>query len=281
MSRNRAFTLIELLVVIAIIAILAAILFPVFSQARESARVSSCLSNMKQIGLAIRMYSQDYDEQLPIRRYCPPGGCIASWKHVLHPYIKNWDLFRCPTNPLSRTFDDTGGLDWNNDGRIDEEWYVPGIQKTYRSYFLYHAFFKSSSPVGSSDWWAGLNYSEISFPYPANTLIVGEHKDVFVDYGPWMAFSPSKGPNAWGAAGSNFGARHRGSDKAANLVYLDGHTKWTTWDAVCTHDNPDGTNKWGYAKDANGRVIIGGMDLTWLDTMCSTYRQNVAAGLVD
>ncbi len=90
-----------------------------------------------------------------------------------------------------------------------------------------------------------------------------------------MAFDPN-----WGAAGSNFGARHRGSDRAVNLTYLDGHAKWTTWDAVCTHDNPDGTNKWGYAKDANGRVIIGNMDLTWLDTMCSTFRDAVARGLV-
>src|SRR5436853_7431745 len=75
-ARRSGFTLIELLVVIAIIAILAAILFPVFAQARESARITSCLSNMKQIGLSWNMYAQDYDETYPLsRRVDPaPGG---------------------------------------------------------------------------------------------------------------------------------------------------------------------------------------------------------------
>src|SRR5262250_3403391 len=70
--RKRAFTLIELLVVIAIIAILAAILFPVFAQAREQARTISCLSNVKQIGLGIKMYTQDYDEEFPMGTYPGP-----------------------------------------------------------------------------------------------------------------------------------------------------------------------------------------------------------------
>ena len=74
MSRKRGFTLIELLVVIAIIAILAAILFPVFARAREKARQSSCLSNVKQIGLGMMMYVQDYDERFPTLYYTPPGG---------------------------------------------------------------------------------------------------------------------------------------------------------------------------------------------------------------
>jgi prepilin-type N-terminal cleavage/methylation domain-containing protein len=92
MKNHRGFTLIELLVVIAIIAILAAILFPVFAQARESARTSACLSNCKQIGLAIHMYAQDYDEGFPMGTY--PGP-------------RNWEV-----NP---DLDSSNGLDCGQD----------------------------------------------------------------------------------------------------------------------------------------------------------------------
>jgi prepilin-type N-terminal cleavage/methylation domain-containing protein/prepilin-type processing-associated H-X9-DG protein len=95
---RKGFTLIELLVVIAIIAILAAILFPVFAKAREKARQSSCLSNTKQIGLAVMQYAQDYDELLP-RTYfmppTPPGN--QSWAMVIAPYTKNVQVFDCPS----------------------------------------------------------------------------------------------------------------------------------------------------------------------------------------
>lgn len=87
--RQGAFTLIELLVVIAIIAILAAILFPVFAQAREKARQASCLSNNKQIGLAIMMYAQDYDEMLPLGSFILPGMTAAvTWQDLVEPYVK-------------------------------------------------------------------------------------------------------------------------------------------------------------------------------------------------
>src|SRR5881398_2657875 len=109
--RRSAFTLIELLVVIAIIAILAAILFPVFAQAREKARGASCLSNLKQMGLAWMMYAQDYDEMYPT---AAPGGdsnwgrCVdmkdrgsfGGWiGNLLVPYSKNVNIFTCPSNP--------------------------------------------------------------------------------------------------------------------------------------------------------------------------------------
>src|SRR5581483_8017016 len=107
-AERRGFTLIELLVVIAIIAILAAILFPVFARAREQARRTACLSNMKQIGTALHMYAQDYDENFP-QRY---GDCCAvadfengyqrTWKNMLMPYIKSKDVFKCPSNQAAQ-----------------------------------------------------------------------------------------------------------------------------------------------------------------------------------
>lgn len=94
---RRGFTLIELLVVIAIIAILAAILFPVFAKAREKARQSSCLSNTKQIALACMQYTQDYDENLLHYRHELPGNTSIYWWHMVEPYVKNAQVFRCPS----------------------------------------------------------------------------------------------------------------------------------------------------------------------------------------
>ncbi len=112
---RRGFTLIELLVVIAIIAILAAILFPVFAKAREKARTSSCQSNMKQMALAMIMYAQDYDEVFTARyngaawlpfplvpehpewNYYSKYGYCNSWPSYIYPYIKNIQVYRCPS----------------------------------------------------------------------------------------------------------------------------------------------------------------------------------------
>jgi len=114
-SARKGFTLIELLVVIAIIAILAAILFPVFARARENARRASCQSNLKQIGLGIAQYTQDYDEKYPqiyAGNVCD-GGCDArkpgGWSQLIQPYVKSVQLFACPSNPGNTSFSRNAG----------------------------------------------------------------------------------------------------------------------------------------------------------------------------
>ncbi|MDW8321325.1 MAG: DUF1559 domain-containing protein [Armatimonadota bacterium] len=107
--KRHGFTLIELLVVIAIIAILAAILFPVFSQAREKARGTSCLNNLKQIGLGILMYMSDYDDTFPLSQY---GGEQAGpqiiWHSAIWPYIRHGDRYRDPATGVEQTWGQHG-----------------------------------------------------------------------------------------------------------------------------------------------------------------------------
>jgi prepilin-type N-terminal cleavage/methylation domain-containing protein/prepilin-type processing-associated H-X9-DG protein len=116
LHRRHGFTLIELLVVIAIIAILAAILFPVFSRARAKARQTACLSNVKQLGLGITMYAQDYDEVMPPWGYKLNGAApnsngtdnvaqgFYSWDTLISPYIRNQQILICPDNPFGKGF---------------------------------------------------------------------------------------------------------------------------------------------------------------------------------
>lgn len=125
-ARKSAFTLIELLVVIAIIAILAAILFPVFGRARENARRSSCQSNLKQISLGLMQYNQDYDERMPAGvgqgsvQYYLPGNVPATWDLLIQPYIKSTQVLTCPS--------DTGSIEFTlpNYGRVKRSYAMAG-----------------------------------------------------------------------------------------------------------------------------------------------------------
>lgn len=135
--RDRGFTLIELLVVIAIIAILAAMLFPVFARAREKARQVVCMSNMKQLGMAFGMYAADY-QRLPwddLTVGGAPEGTAPTWtwRLMIYPYVRNADIFVCPTAPALSTFDGTfpdydqtagyaiNHVHWDNDLGTDAE----------------------------------------------------------------------------------------------------------------------------------------------------------------
>lgn len=187
MKRTSGFTLIELLVVIAIIAILAAILFPVFAQAREKARQISCLSNVKQIGLGLAMYVQDYDETMPaafagINPVNNGTINVIGFENQIAPYVKNKAIYVCPSDALSRGGD---GAFWDgNDCSPSPSNCQTG--KQIRS-FGYVGTINTeqwdatgnggSDPNTGMSAWAGTNsggWSIASFDQPADTISVVE-----------------------------------------------------------------------------------------------------------
>jgi len=184
--RRPAFTLIELLVVIAIIAILAAILFPVFAKAREKARQINCISNLKQIGTAVQMYASDYDERL--NYYQHPWG--LAWYDDLEPYLKNTQLRVCPSKP-----------EWN-----------PTAATHKTGYGLNHTPFPSG--IGSPSPPASVSLGQIEAP--AET-IGGADKNQGNVYVVGVSFS---GSAAWPY---NVETRH---NDGASFFFLDGHAKW-------------------------------------------------------
>ena len=212
---KHGFTLIELLVVIAIIAILVAILFPVFAQAREKARETVCVSNLRQVGIATRMYVGDYDETFPIWH---AYSKVTATPHLgieqeLSPYTKNDALFRCP--------DDNGGPFQRTD--------VPQVNSYFAAYASSYYFERRAFSVIN-------NYSiennipttrataviaDANFVQPASTALMRD--EMF----PW--FDPAKDTAGyWGYAGYYQAWHPRGG----SMVFADGHAKFIASDAA-------------------------------------------------
>lgn len=204
--KRRGFTLIELLVVIAIIAILAAILFPVFARAREKARQSSCSSNLKQLGLGILMYAQDYDETLPA--HCAGWGSMF-WLYSTVPYVKNKQITECPS--LARG-DDVGGQGFRSYGYNFE---LSGA-KMGRVQFPAELIMLADSTVCSD---------------PYNTTACGCC---------YIAPAPRSGCCAQNAPWGRMSGRH---NSGANHTFMDGHVKWMKI-AENIHGNTGSSRYW-------------------------------------
>lgn len=218
MRRRTAFSLIELLIVVGIIAIIAAVLFPVFAQVRGKARSAACLSNMKQIGIGLMMYAQDYEETYPsviFDYYCSPmgdsfggptsgnsGTGFCPWQQLIQPYLKSWDVLLCPSSSLRERFTASDGRSYFN---------VSNGNYTINQGFGYRA------PRGTSV------ITLSSLDHPADIVFATDATDqstffVYTTRPMWWNYV-----NNYAAGWYQLGDRHNGGN---NIVYADGHARW-------------------------------------------------------
>ncbi len=197
--RKSAFTLIELLVVIAIIAILAAILFPVFARARENARRSSCMSNLKQISLGALQYSQDYDERVLPGQTVASSKYYFSWAQAIDPYLKSREVFRCPSasgNAMSYSYNNSFGVGARSSAAVELPSQTPTFVDGY----------------GSS---TGANILRSNYFIPSATSTLGRSLDM----------PPGSVVSTFDYDLAAIAATDRHFD-GLSMAFADGHVKW-------------------------------------------------------
>ncbi len=235
-STTRAFTLIELLVVIAIIAILAAILFPVFQKVRENARRTSCASNEKQIGLALIQYVQDTDEVLPFSFYGSAGDSDATtnfkWMDAAYPYIKSEAVFTCPSDSVSPSYHYRSGHDYGSYGLNGAYSAAGDAQTPPRSSALYLVTLPQVVVPADTVWVTDNNNA----PTATNT---GGSQGFF-----WAKAAPAIDTSVTPRQLSNISERHTAR---VSVLYCDGHVKAQSLDTLMqikmVQDPVDGQTK--------------------------------------